>query len=105
MIGGRVSTGSDLNMDNTQSFIDDVSIEYRLDETGTRLVRVFYDKNYESLLEGEVTETGVGLVLRKKMRYLKELFIFRKNKYKPVNDEKEVETVKCEQGINNSRLN
>jgi len=94
VIGGRVSTGSDLNTDNTQSFIDDVSVEYRLDETGTRFVRVFHDKNYESLLEGEIVETGVGLVLRKKMRYLKELFIFRKNKNKPVNDEKEVVTAR-----------
>lgn len=83
VIGGRVSTGEDLS-NNTQSFIDDVSIEYRLDQTGTRYVKVFHDSNYESLLEGEITETGVGLVLRKKMRYLRELFIFRKKRPKPL---------------------
>ena len=33
-----------------------------LDTSGTRYVRVFYDKNYESVLDGEITETGVGPV-------------------------------------------
>ena len=46
----------------------------------TRYVRLFYDKNYESVLEGEITETGVGLVLRKKLDKLSELFIFKKKK-------------------------
>ena len=36
------------------------------------------DKNYESVLEGEVIETGVGIVLRKKVSKLGDLFIFRK---------------------------
>lgn len=55
-------------------------IEYRLDNSGTRYVKVFHDKNYESVLEGEIIETGVGIVLRKKMSHLGELFIFRKKK-------------------------
>ena len=38
------------------------------------------NKNYESVLEGEITETGVGLVLRKKLDKLSELFIFKKKK-------------------------
>ena len=46
----------------------------------SRYVRLFYDKNYESVLEGEITETGVGLVLRKKLDKLSELFIFKKKK-------------------------
>lgn len=33
-----------------------------------------------SVLEGEITETGVGLVLRKKLDKLSELFIFKKKK-------------------------
>lgn len=79
VIGGKVSTGA--NAANTaESFIDNVSLEYRLDQTGTRYVRLFYDKNYESVLEGEITETGVGLVLRKKMDKLGELFIFKRKK-------------------------
>ena len=35
---------------------------------------------YESVLEGEVIETGLGVVLRKKVSNLGELFIFKKKK-------------------------
>ena len=77
VIGGKVSTGENATND-AESFIDNISLEYRLDRSGTRYIRLFYDKNYESVLEGEITETGVGLVLRKKLDRLSELFIFKK---------------------------
>jgi hypothetical protein len=76
VIGGTVSTGNTANQN--ESFIDNVSIEYRLDTSGTRYVKLFHDKNYESVLEGEIVETGVGIVLRKKVAKLGELFIFKK---------------------------
>ena len=71
------------------SLIDNVSIEYRLDNSGTRYIKLFHNKNYESLLEGEIIETGAGIVLRKKMLRLRELFIFKKKKIKPVTEDKE----------------
>ena len=94
ILGGRVSTGQDVNAGQSQQFIDNVSIEYRLDGSGTRYIKLFHDKNYESLLEGEITETGAGIVLRKKMLHLRELFIFKKNKPKPVTDDKQTEEKK-----------
>ena len=78
VIGGTVSTGNTAKKDET--FIDNVAVEYRLDDSGTRYVKVFHDKNYESVLEGEVIETGIGVVLRKKVSRLGELFIFKKKK-------------------------
>ena len=78
VIGGTVSTGNAAQKDET--FIDNVAIEYRLDDSGTRYVKLFHDKNYESVLEGEVIETGIGVVLRKKVSNLGELFIFKKKK-------------------------
>lgn len=88
VLGGRISTGENAsNSNQTQAFIDNVSIEYRLDASGTRYVKLFHDKNYESLLEGEITETGVGIVLRRKMLHMRELFNFKKNKPKPVYEE------------------
>ena len=79
IVGGRIKTGVQADND-LESFIDNISVEYRLDTSGTRFVRLFHNKNYESVLEGEITETGVGLVLRKKINRLGELFIFRKKK-------------------------
>lgn len=84
VIGGKVSTGNNAT-NNVESFIDNISLEYRLDQSGTRYVRLFHNKNYESLLDGEITETGAGLVLRKKMDRIGELFIFRRKK-KPADE-------------------
>lgn len=91
IIGGKVSAGDEV--ENTgQTLIDNVSLEYRLDKSATRYVKLFYDKTYESLLEGEITEMGAGLVLRRKMTRLGELFIFRnkkdKGKLQPIHQEK-----------------
>ena len=78
VIGGTVSTGNTAQKNET--FIDNVAIEYRLDDSGTRYVKLFHETNYESVLEGEVIETGLGVVLRKKVSKLGELFIFKKKK-------------------------
>jgi len=80
VIGGKISTGE--TVEDKQSFIDNISLEYRLDTSGSRSVKLFHNKNYQSLLEGEITETGAGVVLRKKMRRLGELFIFKNKKVK-----------------------
>lgn len=77
IVGGKVSSGSEA--ENTgQSIIDNVSIEYRLDKSATRYVTVYYDNSNESVLEGQITEMGAGLVLRRKTDRLGELFLFRK---------------------------
>ncbi len=88
IIGGKVSSGSDVQ--NTgESIVDNVSIEYRLDNTATRYVRVYYDRSTESLMEGEITEMGAGIVLRRKSTKLGELFIFKKDKSKNKSTEKD----------------
>lgn len=79
IVGGKISTGDNVQQSN-QTFIDNISVEYRLDNSGTRYIKLFHDKNYDSILDGEITETGIGIVLRKKMSRLVELFIFRKKK-------------------------
>ena len=97
IIGGKISTGNDVQQQD-ESFIDNISLEYRLDNSGTRYIKIFHDKNYESILDGEVIETGAGIVLHKKMQYMRELFIFKRNKTKPQdedNDKKEINEKIC----------
>ncbi len=82
IIGGKVSTGADAT-NSAESFINNVSVEYRLDQGATRYVKAFYDRDTQDPLEGQLTKTGAGLVLRRKTDKLGELFIFRnKNKKK-----------------------
>ena len=45
-------------------------------------------------MEGELTETGAGIVLHKKMQYMRELFIFKRNKTKPQKEENNKEKTK-----------
>ena len=80
-IGGSVQTGADAQ-NSAASFIDNISLEYRLDNSGTRYVRIFYDREAHDPLEGAMMNTGAGMVLRRKTDRLSELFIFRRNKKK-----------------------
>ena len=77
IVGGKVSTGADAQ-NSAASIIDNISVEYRLDKSATRYVRVFYDRDTQDPLEGQLTKTGAGLVLRRKTDRLGELFLFRK---------------------------
>ena len=78
IVGGKVSTGTDAT-NTAESFINNVSVEYRLDRSATRYVKVFYDRATQDPLEGQLTKTGAGLVLRRKTNKLGELFLFKKN--------------------------
>ncbi|MBQ2778896.1 MAG: translocation/assembly module TamB domain-containing protein [Bacteroidaceae bacterium] len=78
VIGGEVNSGN--NTERSNSFINNVSLEWKISREGNRYIRIFYDKNYESILEGEITETGVGYVYKRKLDKLTELFIFGKRK-------------------------
>jgi hypothetical protein len=81
IIGGRVSTGEGAT-NTAESFIDKVAVEYRLDKSSSRYVRAFYDRGTRDPFEGQLTKTGVGLVLRRKTNRLGELFMFGDRKRK-----------------------
>ncbi len=82
VIGGKVSSGKEA-VNNGMTIINNVSIEYRLDKTATRYVRLYYDRNHESLIEGELTEMGAGLVFHRKSDRMGDLFIFKKDELLP----------------------
>ncbi|MBQ6188824.1 MAG: translocation/assembly module TamB domain-containing protein [Bacteroidaceae bacterium] len=86
IIGGKVSSGSEA-VNTGESIINNISLEYRLDKSATRYVRIYYDRDTESLLEGDIMEMGAGLVLRKKSNRLGELFIFKKASPLPTSPE------------------
>lgn len=79
VIGGKISTGSNAT-NSMNSFIDNVSFEYRLDSGGTRYVRAFHKKSFENILEGEISETGVGFLFRKKLDSLSDLWMWGRKK-------------------------
>ncbi len=82
VVGASVSSGQDIQTQQGESFINDIILEYTLDKSATRYLKLFHHTNYESLLEGEIIETGVGIVLKRKIRRLRQLFIFKEEKRK-----------------------
>lgn len=80
VVGGNYSTDADSDENFSQNLINDISFEYMLNRTGTMYLRLFRHVGYEDILEGEVTQTGVGFVYKRKLRSLRDLFPLRRRK-------------------------
>jgi hypothetical protein len=59
-----VTTSNERIEDN--AIIDNVSVEWRIKPDGNQILRLFYDKSYESILEGEIRKMGAGYAYRRK---------------------------------------
>lgn len=81
-VGGNYSTDADADENLSRNIISDISIEYYLNNAHTTYVRIFRHTGYESILEGEITQTGVGFVYRRKIRRLSDMFRFGRRKDK-----------------------
>ncbi|MDD6209691.1 MAG: translocation/assembly module TamB domain-containing protein [Bacteroidales bacterium] len=100
IVGGRFSTDADPTENLKENLIDDISLEYVIGKRDNMFIKLFRHTGYESILEGEVIQTGVGFVVRKKLRKLRYLFRLTKGntnthkekKSKEVEVEKEVKT-------------
>lgn len=74
IVGGNYSTDANNDENFSQNLINDISFEYLLNRQGTMYVRLFRHTGYESILEGEVTQTGVGFVYKRKIRTFLDMF-------------------------------
>lgn len=79
-VGGNYSTDADADENLAQNLISDISLEYLLNKSGTMYVRIFRHTGYESILEGEITQTGVGFVYRRKIRRVADMFRLRRRR-------------------------
>lgn len=57
VVGGNYSTDADQDENLAENLVNDVAVEYMLNRSGSMYVRVFRHVGYESILEGEVTQT------------------------------------------------
>jgi len=78
VVGGNYSTDTNVDENFSQNLINDISFEYFINKAQTMYVRLFRHTGYESILEGEVTKTGVGFVYKRKAPTFRSLF--RRNK-------------------------
>ncbi len=76
VVGGNYSTDDNVDENFSQNLISDISFEYVINKSGSMYVRLFRHTGYESILEGEVTQTGVGFVYKKKVGSIRDVFRF-----------------------------
>ena len=84
----RVSVGGRISTDNNpaesggmeENLVDDISLEYMFGNSSKYFLKLFRHTGYESVLEGEVTQTGISVVLRKKFQEFLDIFRRKKNK-------------------------
>ncbi|MGI8893355.1 MAG: translocation/assembly module TamB domain-containing protein, partial [Bacteroidia bacterium] len=77
----KVDVGSNFDLEgerarksNLSTIAGDVSIEYKLTEDGRFRLRGFRESIYEGIIEGEIVETGLGVVYTKDYNNLRDLF-------------------------------
>jgi hypothetical protein len=74
IIGGAINTNETNDQKVADNLINDLSIEYYLNDTGNKYLRLFHHRGVESVLEGQITKTGIGFVMKRKLSSLRELF-------------------------------
>ncbi len=80
----RVTVGSDFQLEqtnpgqNASNIAGDVSIDYKLSKDGRYMVRVYRNDQYQTIVQGQVVETGLSFILTYDYNSFKELFRNRK---------------------------
>ena len=77
VVGGEYSTDAVEAEHIADNLFNDVSLEYYLNDNATRYLKLFRHSSYENVLEGQVVETGIAYVLKRKLTNLKNLFTFK----------------------------
>jgi hypothetical protein len=78
-VGGKVSTGAELQQRNN-SFFDNVSLEYRLDQSANKFVTVFYQNNSYDWLDGYTQKYGGGFTWRRTLQSFWDIFRLKDQK-------------------------
>ncbi len=86
VVGGNYTTDSNADENLSENLVNDIAVEYYLNQQRTMLLKLFRHTGYESILEGEITKTGVGFVYRRKVNRLVQILprFMRPKKYKKI---------------------
>lgn len=76
VIGGKLSSGADVGQEK-QTFFDNVTFEYRLSDTSSKYLRLFYNRDSYDWLEGTVSKFGGGFTWKRKLLHFRDIFRFR----------------------------
>lgn len=86
-ISGRLNDYSNQQSSSNLS-LNNFSFEYQIDSLGTKFVKVYNERSYEDVFEGEVIKTGVGFTYRRSYRILSDIWKKQKKNPKPNSQDK-----------------
>ena len=75
-VGGLVSSGGSYQQRNN-SFFDNVSLEYRLDQTANKFITLYYQNNAYDWLDGYMQKYGGGFTWRRSLQSFWDIFRFK----------------------------
>jgi hypothetical protein len=83
-----VKVSGRLNDDNPEgqqvnSIIENFTFEYSLDTMGIKYLKLYRHQDYQDILEGQVTKSGVGFIYRKNYPSLKDIWQRKSKKPRP----------------------
>lgn len=79
--GGTVDVeGAESKQNSASDITGDVTVEYKLNKDGSFRVKGFRHNQYEGAIEGQLVETGVGLVFVRDFNLWRRLFKSQKNR-------------------------
>ena len=81
IVSGKMNDNSP-SSSQTNNMIENFTFEYALDTNRSKYLKVYRQQNYEDLLEGEVTKSGVGFIYRKNYDRLRDIWRRKKKKTK-----------------------
>ena len=78
MVGGKVTSGAN-NMPGgrNKSFFDNVSLEYRLDDSANKYLNFFFQNNCYDWLDGYTQKYGGGFIWRRSLQKITDVFRFK----------------------------
>ena len=76
-IGGKVTSGTDMPGGRNNSFFDNVSLEYRLDDTANKYLNLFFQNNSYDWLDGYTQKYGGGFIWRRTLQNFTDIFRFK----------------------------
>ena len=71
-IGGKYSTSTSMSSSRTK--LDNISLEYRLNNTSTKMLKLYYEYDKRDIFEGSMTVYSAGFLYKKKISSLIEIF-------------------------------
>ena len=88
-----MSTGAELQQRN-KSFFDNISLEYRLDDTANKYLSLFFQNNAYDWLDGYTQKYGGGFIWRRRLQHFLDIFRFKEPQLLPQRMQQKTDTLK-----------